>query len=177
MPSPSSPGGSPTPNSSSSAVSILPTGISSSSHLAELPGRPRISFTGHADPAQYDHHLHAARLAVQLRSATNGESSGTLAETTAVGLPTIVTDIGAQTEFDDRAVLKVDIDVPAPQLADAIGDLLTTDRRAADLARSGLEHARRNSYEAAARRLTEVLAVTSAGRLTGAVVIRRRCAR
>jgi glycosyltransferase involved in cell wall biosynthesis len=58
-------------------------------------------------------------VAVQLRSATFGESSGTVSQLVALGRPTIVARIGAFAEFEDAVCFAHD-DVSPEELADLI---------------------------------------------------------
>ena len=94
-------------------------------------------------------------LAVQLRAASNGESSAVVAQCLAMGVPTIVTAIGSGKELPDEAVVKVSKDVTPTDLGRTILRLLSAPGRRAALADAGRALARTNSYERVARLLYE----------------------
>ena len=53
-------------------------------------------------------YMSRTKLAIQLRTNTNGESSATISELSGVGVPTVVTNIGAFIELDDGLFLKTE---------------------------------------------------------------------
>lgn len=75
--------------------------------IRELNIEPYVHFTGRLDRDQYEHYLWQADVAVNLRYPTYGESSASLLDTLAHGVPTIVSDIGSFREFPEQVVLKV----------------------------------------------------------------------
>jgi len=85
--------------------------------LALLPERV---MTGRTDLHTYQNWLAAADVAVQLRLASRGETSGAVADCLGAGLPTLVTDLGAATELPDAVVCKL----PAASDASTLGQAL-----------------------------------------------------
>ena len=123
--------------------------------LEELGVRDSVIQTGHVDESTFEDWVSRSAMAVQLRAASNGESSAVVARCLASGVPTIVTAIGAARELPDAAVVKVDRDISAPTLATTIVGLLRAEDRRASLSRSAQALARENSYELVARLLFE----------------------
>jgi glycosyltransferase involved in cell wall biosynthesis len=90
---------------------------------------------------------------VQLREASNGETSAAIARCLAAGVPTIVTAIGSAAELPDDCVVKVPRDVSADDLGDEIAALLADASRREHLGRAAIAYAREHSFE----RVAEVL--------------------
>lgn len=67
----------------------------------------RIRITGFADPAVFRRYLMAADAAVQLRTMSRGETSGTVLDCMAYGVPTIINQNGTMAELPDHALLKL----------------------------------------------------------------------
>ena len=89
--------------------------------LARLFGvEDRIEITGDVDDDEFRSRLEAASLAVQLRAHSNGESQATIADCFAAGVPTIVTALGSARELPDDAVVKVEREISAQDLADGM---------------------------------------------------------
>ena len=70
----------------------------------------RITITGWADKKLFNTYLQAASIAVQLRTNSRGETSGTVLDCMSYGIPTIVNANGSMKELDDNAVVKLDDD-------------------------------------------------------------------
>ena len=67
-----------------------------------------LSIYSWVDTEKYDALMASVSVGVQLRSTTNGESSGPFTQLTSQGIPTIVTDLGAFSEFPPLpGVLKI----------------------------------------------------------------------
>jgi glycosyltransferase involved in cell wall biosynthesis len=132
--------------------------------LAELTGMTSrlglsdaVTFTGHVTDAEFEAEQRRAGVAVQLRAFTNGESSAAVTETLAIGLPTVVSDMGAMAELPESAVVHFDHDSGAIGLADELVELLTSAGRRAALRSGALEYAADQTFATAARRLAEVI--------------------
>jgi len=71
-----------------------------------------------ADETTYKTLMSQVDLGVQLRSSSNGESSGPLSELNSQGIPTVVTDIGTFSEIPDNfpGVFKLPLGVPDTDL-------------------------------------------------------------
>jgi glycosyltransferase involved in cell wall biosynthesis len=101
--------------------------------------------------------LSRATIAVQLRCVTNGESSGSVAECMAAGVPTVVSDIGSFAELPDNVVVKVPADLSAEELTMVVSDLLRDPERRSALSAAGREYAAHHTYRDAAARMTKTL--------------------
>lgn len=123
----------------------------------------RVHVTGKVTDQQYRQWLARTDVAVQLRLSTNGESSASVAETLAAGIPTVVTDIGTFAEYPDDVVVKVPVDIDTERLAGVLVDLLADEARLEALSTAGRDYASRNTYDRAAQVLVENL--LGAGRL------------
>ena len=73
--------------------------------LGTSPAGRRIRITGFASPDLYRKYLHAADAAVQLRTLSRGETSGTVLDCMAHRLPTIVNAHGSLAELPLDSVL------------------------------------------------------------------------
>ncbi len=67
----------------------------------------RIRITGFASPSLYRQYLAAADMAVQLRTQSRGETSGTILDCLAHGLPTIINANGSAGELPEQALVKM----------------------------------------------------------------------
>ena len=123
----------------------------------ELGIGDRVTVTGKVTDEEYRQWLERTTVAVQLRLSTNGESSASVAETLAAGIPTVVTDIGTFAEYPDDVVVKAPVDLDTHGLAELLAGLLADEDRLAELSTAGRAYAVGNTYDAAARRLVEGL--------------------
>lgn len=71
-------------------------------------GAQNIIFTGYSSPEDYEDYLRVTDVAIQLRLESRGESSGTLLDCLAFGIPTIVNAIGSFNEVPDSVVWKLE---------------------------------------------------------------------
>ncbi|WGG51374.1 glycosyltransferase [Rugamonas sp. DEMB1] len=107
---------------------------------ARMAGRPRVKITGFVSQEQFRAYLAAADCAVQLRSRSRGETSGTILDSLAYRLPTIINAHGSAAEVPDEVVLKLPDDFSAGELSDAILRLRDEAGLAAGLVRRALAH-------------------------------------
>jgi glycosyltransferase involved in cell wall biosynthesis len=147
---------------------VVLVGHSGEDFLADLRGRAaelgaddRVTVTGKVDGAEYQRWLERTTVAVQLRLHSNGESSASVAETLAAGIPTVVTDLGTFSEYPDDVVVKVPVGVGPTELGRVLAELLADPDRRAALAGAGRRHARAHSYATAAATMVEVLCGSS----------------
>jgi len=117
----------------------------------------RVCFTGELTEDDFYRWITRASVALQLRSASNGETSATISQCLAAGVPTVVTAIGSAKELPDNAAVKVDRDVSASELAAEIHSLLTDLARQDALREAGLQHVRENSFARAAATLWQTI--------------------
>lgn len=85
----------------------------------------RVHITGWVEPAVYREYLAAADVAVQLRGSSRGETSATVLDCLAHGLPSIVNAHGSMAELPHDAVKMIPDDFSSRQLADALECMAT----------------------------------------------------
>ena len=124
---------------------------------ADLGVERHLEFTDHLDDEQFHQAQRSATVAAQLRAVTNAESSAAVAELLSLGVPTVVTGLGAMTELPDDAVVKLDVDASGADLGRILVSLLTDDTRRASLAEGAKAYARANSFSQAAAVLAKLL--------------------
>ncbi|MCX6526234.1 MAG: glycosyltransferase [Actinobacteria bacterium] len=117
----------------------------------------QVTATGKVTSSEYQDWLSRTTVAVQLRWFSNGESSASVGETLAAGIPTVVTDIGTFSEYPDDTVVKLPRNISSEALATALSDLLADEARLAALSAAGKAYAARNTYELAANKLVSEL--------------------
>jgi len=83
----------------------------------------RIKITGWVDEVTFKAYLNAADLAVQLRKDSRGESSGSVLDCMAVGLPTICNAHGSMAELPADSVWKLENEFTQVELTDALTTL------------------------------------------------------
>ena len=74
--------------------------------IAEDDCRATVRFVGYANRELYQSYLAAADIAVQLRTSSRGETSGTVLDCMASGIPVIITPIGSMADYPDDVVVK-----------------------------------------------------------------------
>jgi glycosyltransferase involved in cell wall biosynthesis len=117
----------------------------------------RFTITGWVDAPDYADWLARTSIAVQLRAATGGESSAAIADCFSAGVPTIVTDLGAQSELPNSCVEKVDRWITPEDLASTIRRLLDSPQRLATMRRAAQAYADARSFCKVAEELYERL--------------------
>ncbi|QEI08619.1 glycosyltransferase family 4 protein [Pigmentiphaga aceris] len=80
----------------------------------------RVSITGYADTKTYDKWLQAVDLAVQLRTQSRGETSGTIFDCLTQAVPVVVNAHGWAAELPHQAVIRLPDDFTVEQLRNAI---------------------------------------------------------
>jgi glycosyltransferase involved in cell wall biosynthesis len=125
--------------------------------IARLGLDANVVITGGVDDRRYQRWLDIASVAVQLRAVSNGESSATVNDCLAAGIPTLVTAIGSGIELPDHTVVKVEKDISPLELGATISTLLLDDPLRQRLGDAGLDYARDHSYAKVAERLLEIL--------------------
>jgi glycosyltransferase involved in cell wall biosynthesis len=83
----------------------------------------RIKITGWADDASFKTYLSAADLAVQLRQESRGESSGSVLDCMALGLPIICNAHGSMAELPPESVWRLQDNFKIAELTDALTTL------------------------------------------------------
>lgn len=98
--------------------------------LVDQVGLPAevVRITGRTSLHEFLSYMAAADVAVNLRYPTAGETSGTLIRLLGLGVPTIVSDVGAFSEFPDDVCAKVPVDSFEEETLVAILRALADDR-------------------------------------------------
>jgi len=91
--------------------------------IAAIDNGARISITGFADDETFSRYLTAADIAVQLRTHSRGETSGTILDCLSHGLPLIINAHGPVNEYPSDLFLKIDDDFALTDLANALEHL------------------------------------------------------
>jgi len=115
-----------------------------------------VTFTGAVDDDEYESWLDRASVAVQLRAASNGETSAAVADSLTHGVATVVTDVGPAHQLPDF-VAKVRVDASPADLADTVSELLHDDEGRASRVAQGLDYVGARSFDREARHLLELL--------------------
>ena len=116
-------------------------------HAGEVPPAlaqrigARATVTGHLPAAEFDSHIAAADVLVNLRFPSTGESSGTLARALAAGTCCIVSHTGAFAELPGEAVVQLPLSGGPQALAEALATLAAAPERARAIGAAGRAHA------------------------------------
>jgi glycosyltransferase involved in cell wall biosynthesis len=122
----------------------------------------RIRITGDLAPEEFRAWLARTTVAVQLRAASNGETSAAIADCYAAGIPTVATALGSTRELPADTYIPVTPDVSSPALAETICALIDDHARRRALSHASREHARNSSFRRVAEALLEELLRPSA---------------
>ena len=98
-------------------------GVALAKQVSDSSFRDRIKITGWTDDATFKAYLNAADLAVQLRKESRGESSGSVLDCMAVGLPTICNAHGSMAELPLDGVWQLPDEFVSKDLTDALTTL------------------------------------------------------
>lgn len=107
-------------------------------------GRGQIRITGWADEASYRQYLAAADIAVQLRTLSRGETSGTVLDCMNAGIATIVNANGSSAELPHDAVWMLEDDFETDALVNALETLRSDPARRAELGVRAQSHICKN---------------------------------
>ena len=116
---------------------------------ARMAGRANVKITGFVSQQLFRTYLAAADCAVQLRTRSRGETSLTILDGLASGLPTIINAHGAAAEIPDAVVVKLPDAFTERELGEAIVRLRQTPALGRRLAEQGLDYMRRTHHPAA----------------------------
>ncbi len=123
-----------------------------------LPGAHPIEIVGFADSALYQRYLAAADIAVQLRSASRGETSAAALDCLAHEVALIVNRHGALKEIPDDCAAKIPDDFSDRDLSVALRSLCDDAVRRRDLATNGAAYLReRHEPASVARQIHEAI--------------------
>ena len=135
----------------------------------------RIRITGHVSVEEYRRYLACCDLAVQLRGSSRGETSAAVFDALGAGVPLIVNDHASLSELPREAVLRLDDEAGATDLADAIASLIGDPARRATLSDAGRALvATQHHPDVVARHYEEAIEVATAwsSRRRGALIER-----
>ena len=116
-----------------------------------------IEVTGHVDAAEFVSWLRRASVLVQLRSVSNGESSGVIGQALSYGVPLVVSDLGAMSELPDDVAIKVPVDISDAELARVLDGLIADPARLAAMSAAGKRFATIETPVAQARRIVDAV--------------------
>ncbi|WP_010273428.1 glycosyltransferase [Paenibacillus senegalensis] len=127
--------------------------------IRQLKLKPYVHFTGRLEADQYERYLQLADVAINLRYPTYGESSASLLDTLAHGVPTIVSDIGSFSEFPDQVVRKIPPDPSkGTALFEAMNSLYRNDDLLAEMSQQAKAYIQANhSIEAYVNKLSSII--------------------
>lgn len=106
----------------------------------------RVEINGHVERKHYEELLETATVAVQLRLATNGETSGAVSDCLSAGLPVVVSQLGWFAELPPDTVTHVARTVNAPTLAVELLALVDSPARRESQAQAGRRYAEERSF-------------------------------
>lgn len=133
-----------------------------------LAAATNIRITGWASTQMFDQYLAAADVAVQLRTQSRGETSGTVLDAMSHGLPTIVNASGSMADLPKQAVWKLPEEFSDAQLMEALVTLWTNPQARSERTRQARHLIGTNHAPAAcARRYFEAIEAYAAGAVSG----------
>jgi len=113
----------------------------------------RVSITGFAPRPLYEDYLAAADIAVQLRTLSRGETSASVLDCLAHGVPTIANANGSAAELPEDTLLMIQDEFSQAELVDALVQLQRDPHKRDQLSRCGSEYVRTVHSPAHAGRL------------------------
>ncbi|MES2320235.1 MAG: glycosyltransferase [Pseudomonadota bacterium] len=115
-------------------------GIALAKKIAASSAARRITITGFVTPSDYAAYLSACDVAVQLRSATRGETSASVLDCLLHGIPTIVNAHGSSAALDPAMLVKLPDPFTVDQLAAALAALRADPQLGAALGARARDH-------------------------------------
>jgi len=116
---------------------------------ARMAGQHNVQITGFVSMEMFRTYLAAADCAVQLRSRSRGETSGTILDSMAYRLPTIINAHGSAAEMPDHVVVKLPDEFSDEELSAAIIQLRDAPERTRALVERAAEYMQRVHHPAA----------------------------
>jgi glycosyltransferase involved in cell wall biosynthesis len=115
----------------------------------------RVRLLGYLEGAKFREVVSSTTVAVQLRGMSMGESSASVADCLAAGVPTVATGIGATRELPEDVLVKVVVEITPKALARILLALLDDSARRASMSAAAQAYARERSFEHSAQFLVE----------------------
>ncbi len=116
-----------------------------------------IDFVGDLDDEQFLQRQRETWLAVHLRTHSDGTSSETLGELLGLGVPTVVSSVGADGELPDGVVSRVAAGNDSRELGLTLSGLIVDETASRHLYLAAREYAESHSFAAAAKSLAHLL--------------------
>jgi glycosyltransferase involved in cell wall biosynthesis len=108
-----------------------------------MDGGDRISITGFAPRSLFEDYLQSGDFAVQLRTMSRGETSGTVLDCLAHGLPVLVNANGSMAEYPDDVVFKLEDEFEVADLVSGLEQLRGDKSLRLELSKRGVEYIRK----------------------------------
>ena len=124
---------------------------------AEAGVTSSVRFLGHLDAEAFRAAQERTTVAVQRREESNGESSAAVSDLLSLGIPTVVSNIGAMAEYPPGVVVTVPTHPDVTLLAQELTTLLTDPERRQQLSAEASAYARSNGFGQAAEILAKTL--------------------
>ncbi len=105
----------------------------------------KVEITGWIEMDEFNLYLQASDIAVQLRTLSRGETSGTVLDALSYGLPVIVNANGSMAELERDAVYMLDDDFADSELIEALDELYRSQELRERLSQQGIEYLKRNN--------------------------------
>ncbi|WP_420473102.1 glycosyltransferase [Noviherbaspirillum sp. ST9] len=102
----------------------------------------RVRITGFVSQEDYRNYLAAADIAVQLRSMSRGETSASILDCLAYGIPTIINANGSGAELPDDVLVKLDDEFDNDALTQALASLWKDTARRTELSQRAIDFVR-----------------------------------
>jgi glycosyltransferase involved in cell wall biosynthesis len=116
-----------------------------------------LEVTGEVSLESFDAWIKSVDLGIQLRTVSNGESSGPIAQLMSAGVPTLVTSLGAVVEYPDNALVKLPVGASADEVSAAAAMVLGSKPTYEALSRAGTEYFRTRTFDHAAEEILDVI--------------------
>jgi glycosyltransferase involved in cell wall biosynthesis len=100
----------------------------------------RIKITNWVDDARYKAYLSVADISVQLRCDSRGESSGSVLDCLAYGIPTVCNGHGSLVELSAESVTRISDEFSTAELAEALDQLRQSTAKRCELSITGLAY-------------------------------------
>jgi glycosyltransferase involved in cell wall biosynthesis len=112
--------------------------------ISEIPRENSVTITGWADRSTFEDYLQASDIAVQLRTRSRGETSGTVLDCMSRGVPLIVNADGSMAEVAKDAAIILPKAFSTGDLVEALETLRDDPEKRAALGRNGREIVKRD---------------------------------
>lgn len=116
-----------------------------------------VEFSGWLDETEYGRRIAEVDLAVQLRTSSNGEVSGAVADCLGRGVPTAVSAVGPLAEYPEGVVAPIPEDCDAPGVAGILLELIDDPTRRGAMAAAALRYTSSHGFDRAAAALLDAL--------------------